>query len=76
MDDGYKPSWNDCYAKINEMYKENSDLRAKIGKYEIQLKQAQKMIDELEMLRVKLTEKNNELHEEINGLTDNIDYIQ
>lgn len=52
MDDGYMPTWNECYARINELYKENSDSRAKIGKYEIQLKQAQNMIDELEMLRV------------------------
>lgn len=52
MDDGYMPTWNDCYVKINELYKENSDSRAKIGKYENQLKQAQNMIDELEMLRV------------------------
>lgn len=52
MDDGYMSTWNECYARINELYKENSDSRAKIGKYEIQLKQAQNMIDELEMLRL------------------------
>lgn len=46
------PTWNDCYAKINELYKKNSDAKAKIGKYEIRLKQAQNKIDELEMLRV------------------------
>lgn len=52
MDDGYMPAWNDCYAKINEMYKENIDMKAKINKHAIELKQAQDMIDELEMLKV------------------------
>lgn len=52
MDDGYMPTWNDCYAKINEMYKENIDMKAKINKHAIELKQAQDMIDELEMLKV------------------------
>lgn len=52
MDDGYMPTWNECYARINELYKENIDMRAKINKHVIELKQAQDMIDELEMLRV------------------------
>lgn len=52
MDDGYMPSWNDCYAKINEMYKENLNLRESIGRLETKLSQAQTMIDELERLKI------------------------
>ena len=33
MDDGYMPAWNDCYAKINEMYKENIDTCKQCGYY-------------------------------------------
>ena len=52
MDDGYMPTWNDCYAKINELYKENLNLRESNGRLENKLSQAQNMINELEMLRV------------------------
>lgn len=52
MDDGYMPTWNDCYAKINELYKENLNLRESNRRLENKQIQAQNMIDELEMLRV------------------------
>ena len=51
MDDGYMPTWNDCYAKINELYKENLNLRESNGRLENKQIQAQNMINELEMLR-------------------------
>lgn len=76
MDDGYMSSWNDCYAKINELYKENSDSRAKIGKYEIQLKQAQTMIDELEMLRVAQNKIIKALNEALSDRKEFIDKQQ
>ena len=46
------PTWNDCYAKINELYKENSDAKAKIGRLETKLSQAQNVINELERLNI------------------------
>ena len=52
MDDGYMPTWNDCYAKINELYKENQNLRESVGGLENKQIQAQNIIDKLEMLRV------------------------
>ena len=52
MDDGYMPTWNECYARINEMYKENLNLRESIGRLETKQIQAQNVINELEMLRV------------------------
>ena len=50
MDNGY--TWNECYVKINEMYKENPNLRESIGRLETKLSQAQTMIDELERLKI------------------------
>lgn len=50
MDNGY--TWNECYVKINEMYKENLNLRESIGRLETKLSQAQTMIDELERLKI------------------------
>lgn len=44
MDNGY--TWNECYVKINEMYKENLNLRESIGRLETKLSQVQTMIDE------------------------------
>lgn len=50
MDNGY--TWNECYVKINEMYKENLNLRESIGRLENKQIQAQNVINELEMLKV------------------------
>ena len=50
MDNGY--TWNECYVKINEMYKENLNLRESIDRLETKLSQAQTMIDELERLKI------------------------
>ncbi len=52
MDDGYMPTWNECYARIHELYKENLNLRESVGRLDNKIIQAQNMIDELEMLRV------------------------
>ena len=52
MDDGYMPTWNDCYAKINELYKENLNLRESNGRLETKLSQAQYVINELERLNI------------------------
>ena len=52
MDDGYMPTWNDCYAKINELYKENLNLRESNGRLENKLSQAQNVINELERLNI------------------------
>lgn len=76
MDDGYMPSYVNQCKRYEELYNKYIEIVSQNAKMKLQLAQAQKMIDELDMLRVKLTEKNNELHEEINGLTDIIDYIQ
>ena len=50
MDNGY--TWNDCYAKINELYKENLNLRESNGRLENKLSQAQNVINELERLNI------------------------
>lgn len=50
MNNGY--TWNECYVKINEMYKENLNLRESIGRLENKQIQAQNVINELEMLKV------------------------
>lgn len=50
MDNGY--IWNECCVKINEMYKENLNLRESIGRLENKQIQAQNVINELEMLKV------------------------
>lgn len=52
MDNGYMPTWNDCYAKINELYKENLNLRESNGRLENKLSQAQNVINELERLNI------------------------
>lgn len=52
MDNGYMPTWNDCYAKINELYKENLNLRESNGRLETKLSQAQIVINELERLNI------------------------
>ena len=52
MDDGYMSTWNDCYAKINELYKENLNLRESNGRLETKLSQAQNVINELERLNI------------------------
>ncbi|MFQ7211000.1 MAG: hypothetical protein ACLRPZ_16450 [Coprococcus sp.] len=44
--------WNECCVKINEMYKENLNLRESIGRLENKQIQAQNVINELEMLKV------------------------
>jgi predicted nuclease with TOPRIM domain len=46
------PTWNDCYAKINELYKENLNLRESNGRLETKLSQAQNVINELERLNI------------------------
>lgn len=76
MDDGYMPTWNDCYAKINEMYKENIDMKAKINKHAIELKQAQDMIDKLEMLRVSQNSIIKALNEALSDRQEFIDKQQ
>jgi predicted nuclease with TOPRIM domain len=45
-------TWNDCYAKINELYKENLNLRESNGRLENKLSQAQNVINELERLNI------------------------
>jgi predicted nuclease with TOPRIM domain len=45
-------TWNDCYAKINELYKENLNLRESNGRLETKLSQAQNVINELERLNI------------------------
>lgn len=52
MDNGYMPTWNDCYAKINELYKEILNLRESNGRLETKLSQAQNVINELERLNI------------------------
>lgn len=52
MGNGYMPTWNDCYAKINELYKENLNLRESNGRLETKLSQAQNVINELERLNI------------------------
>ena len=52
MDNGYMPTWNDCYAKINELYKENLNLRESNSRLETKLSQAQNVINELERLNI------------------------
>ena len=52
MDNGYMPTWNDCYAKINELYKENLNLSESNGRLETKLSQAQNVINELERLNI------------------------
>lgn len=52
MDNGYMSTWNDCYAKINELYKENLNLRESNGRLETKLSQAQNVINELERLNI------------------------
>lgn len=52
MDNGYMPTWNDCYAKINELYKENLNLRESNGRLETKLSQTQNVINELERLNI------------------------
>lgn len=52
MDNGYMPTWNDCYAKINELYKENLNLRESNGRLETKLSQAQNVINDLERLNI------------------------
>ena len=76
MDDGYMSTWNDCYAKINEMYKENIDMKAKINKHAIELKQAQDMIDKLEMLRVSQNSIIKALNEALSDRQEFIDKQQ
>lgn len=76
MDDGYMPDYIEVYQMYNKLLSDDLKIKRENSLMKVQLEQAQKMIDELEMLRMKLTEKNNELHEEINSLTDIIDYIQ
>lgn len=76
MDDGYMPTCNDCYAKINEMYKENIDMKAKINKHAIELKQAQDMIDKLEMLRVSQNSIIKALNEALSDRQEFIDKQQ
>lgn len=76
MDDGYMPSYVDQCERYKELYNKYVEIVSQNSKMKLQLAQAQKMIDELEMLRVELTKKNDELHEELNDLIDIIDYIQ
>lgn len=52
MDNGYMATWNDCYAKINELYKENLNLRESNGRLETKLSQTQNVINELERLNI------------------------
>lgn len=52
MDNGYMSTWNDCYAKINELYKENLNLRESNGRLETKLSQTQNVINELERLNI------------------------
>lgn len=65
MDDGYMPTWNECYARIHKLYKENLNLRESVGRLDNKIIQAQNMIDELEMLRVAQNSIIKALNEEL-----------
>lgn len=74
MDNGY--TWNECCVKINEMYKENLNLRESIGRLETKLSQAQTMIDELERLRVSQNSIIKALNEALSDRQEFIDKQQ
>lgn len=74
MDNGY--TWNECYVKINEMYKENLNLRESIGRLENKQIQAQNVINELEMLRVAQKTIINALNSTVIKLREMIDKLK
>lgn len=74
MDDGYMATWNDCYAKINELYKENLNLRESNGRLETKLSQAQNVINELERLNIAQNAIIKSLNSIVSGQREMIDF--
>lgn len=74
MDDGYMATWNDCYAKINELYKENLNLRESNGRLETKLSQAQNVINELERLNIAQNTIIKSLNSIVSGQREMIDF--
>lgn len=74
MDNGYMPTWNDCYAKINELYKENLNLRESNGRLETKLSQAQNVINELERLNIAQNTIIKSLNSIVSGQREMIDF--
>ena len=74
MDNGYMPTWNDCYAKINELYKENLNLRESNGRLETKLSQAQNVINELERLNKAQNTIIKSLNSIVSGQREMIDF--
>lgn len=74
MDNGYMPTWNDCYAKINELYKENLNLRESNGRLETKLSQAQNAINELERLNIAQNTIIKSLNSIVSGQREMIDF--
>ena len=74
MDNGYMPTWNDCYAKINELYKEVLNLRESNGRLETKLSQAQNVINELERLNIAQNTIIKSLNSIVSGQREMIDF--
>lgn len=74
MNNGYMPTWNDCYAKINELYKENLNLRESNGRLETKLSQAQNVINELERLNIAQNTIIKSLNSIVSGQREMIDF--
>lgn len=74
MDNGYMPTWNDCYAKINELYKETLNLRESNGRLETKLSQAQNVINELERLNIAQNTIIKSLNSIVSGQREMIDF--
>lgn len=74
MDNGYMPTWNDCYAKINELYKENLNLRESNGRLETKLSQTQNVINELERLNIAQNTIIKSLNSIVSGQREMIDF--
>ena len=74
MDNGYMATWNDCYAKINELYKENLNLRESNGRLETKLSQAQNVINELERLNIAQNTIIKSLNSIVSGQREMIDF--
>lgn len=68
------PTWNDCYAKINELYKENLNLRESNGRLETKLSQAQNVINELERLNIAQNTIIKSLNSIVSGQREMIDF--
>ena len=74
MDNEYMSTWNDCYAKINELYKENLNLRESNGRLETKLSQAQNVINELERLNIAQNTIIKSLNSIVSGQREMIDF--